>query len=176
MKLEDNVTRNFQILYTSTNGGIVFPQITEKEMSNKIIGNVYHDGVGRILFRDEVTSIPSTMFLGCDNLKSIVIPPSCRVIHDHAFLKCVNLESVKLNEGLRVVKDYAFSDTGIKKIEIPSSCFIIASYAFEGSPIKSLKLKTPSAAYRYIGAYALGRDVKVYGISKYDDFSPTSFG
>lgn len=176
MEKEKAIDNNHQILYTSTDKAIIYPSVGEWEMNEKIVSNTYKDGVGRMVFREEITSIPETLFMTCANLRTIEIPSSCRVIHDHAFYCCLCLEKVILNEGLRAIQEYAFAKTKLTKIEIPASCFIISSYAFAETPLKEVRLRTPSAAYRYIGDFVFDVNCRLEGISKYDDFSLTSLG
>lgn len=171
----DELEKCLEVIYTTTDGAIVSPRLPERDYNNKIVMNAYCNGVGKLIFAKEITSIPAWFLSGCDNLKSIVLPPTCKVIHDHAFFNCRNLESVKLG-GVRVVKEYAFAGTGLKKIRIPPTCFYLSSFAFYHSTLQVVKLNTPTAAYRYFDAYAFGKLVKMQGISKYDDFSQTAFG
>ena len=176
MDKENNLNQNNQLLYTTTDGATIYPSIEEWEMKEKIVSNTYQNGVGRMVFKEELYSIPESFFMACANLKTIEIPPSCKVIHNHAFYSCINLEQVTFNEGLRAIQDYAFCKTYLKKIEVPASCFIISNYAFAETPLKEVRLKTPTAAYRYIGDFVFDVNCRIEGISKYDDFSITSVG
>lgn len=168
--------KNHILLYTTTDRALIYPSVNECEYHEKIMSNTYKNGVGKMVFKDEITSIPNGLFADCANLQTIEIPPSCRVIHDHAFSGCFNLEKVKLNDGLRAILEYAFARTKIREIEIPASCFIIASFAFAESPLRFVRLSKPTAAYRYIGNFVVTVECRIEGISKYDDFCLTSFG
>lgn len=176
MEKDKALNKNHILLYTTTDGAVIYPSIGEHELHDKIISNTYKNGVGRMVFKDEITSIPNGMFADCPNLQYVEIPPSCRVIHDHAFVGCFNLEKVKLNDGLRAILEYAFARTKIRKIEIPASCFILASFAFAETPLRIVRLNKPTAAYRYIGNFVVSVECRIEGISKYDDFCLTSFG
>ena len=116
------------------------------------------------------------MFADCPNLQSVEIPPSCTVIHDHAFSGCFNLKDVIFNDGLRAILEYAFARTKLRTIEIPASCFIVATFAFAETPLRILRLNKPTAAYRYLGNFVVTVECRIEGISKYDDFCLTSFG
>ncbi len=174
MSKYDEIERCMQILYTTTDEAIISPRLP-KHFSNMIVMNAYCDGLGKLIFSDEITSIPSWFLSECDNLKSIELPPTCKIIHDHAFFRCHNLVNVKLG-GVRVIKEYAFGETGLKKIRIPSTCFILSSFAFFNSKLRVAVLERPTVAFRYFDAYAFGKLIKIHGISKYDDFSSTAFG
>lgn len=168
--------KNHTLLYTTTDGAVIYPSIGEYELHDKIISNTYKNGVGRMVFKDEITSIPNGLFADCANLQTIKIPSSCRVIHDHAFSGCFNLENVIFNDGLRAILEYAFTRTKLRTIEIPASCFILASFAFAETPLRNVRLSKPTAAYRYIGKFVVSVECRIEGISKYDDFCLTSFG
>lgn len=172
----NKIAQEHQLIYTTTDNAIVFPNIASWELSNKITCNVIYNGIGRMIFNEPITNIPESFFLGCENLKSVVIPSSCRVIHNFAFFTCKNLEKVKLNTGLRVIGDNAFSRTAIKRIEIPSTCLFVCHHAFDESLLRYMRLKSPTSSYRYFGINSIGKQIKVDGVSKYDDFHSTTFG
>lgn len=172
----DKIADTFQIIYTTNDNAIVFPSIAEWELNNKITLNAYYNGIGRMVFSEPITNIPVSFLMGCKNLTSVIIPSTCRVIHNYAFYGCENLEKVKFNNGLRIIGEKAFGKTGFKRVEIPTTCLFIDDNAFDDSKLKYMKLKTPTTAYRYFGVYAIGKQIKVDGVSKYDDFHSTTFG
>ena len=116
--------------YTSTNGKIVPIGNNCGEIGNKIILHTYREGVGTIVFRDELQIIPVGYFKGAENLETITIPKSVGMIEKGAFEDCHNLKKVKLQEGLLAIGERAFSRTNLDKIVIPSSVIIVGSYAF----------------------------------------------
>lgn len=175
-RIMERDNKNHTLLYTTTDRAVIYPSINECEYHEKIVSNTYKNGVGKMAFKDEITSIPNGLFADCANLQTIEIPSSCTVIHDHAFSGCFNLEKVKLNDGLRAVLEYAFARTKLRTIEIPASCFIVASFAFAETPLRILRLNKPTAAYRYLGNFVVSVECRIEGISKYDDFCLTSFG
>lgn len=172
----DKIANDFQIIYTTNDGAIAFPSIAEWEFDNKITLNAYYNGIGRMVFTEPVTNIPISFLMGCKNLTSVIIPSSCRVIHNYAFFGCSNLEKVKLNTGLRIIGERALSKTGLKRVEIPSTLIFVSDNAFDESKLRYMKLKTPTSAYRYFGVNAIGQDIKIDGISKFDDFHSTALG
>jgi len=174
--MELKIDKYHQIQYTTTDGKKATPTISSWEVVNKVISNEYKNGTGWITFEREVKSIPTTFFMGCKNLKSIVLPPKCKVVHDHAFYQCVNLEEVQLNDGLCMIQEYALSETGLKAVEIPSSCFDISTFAFWCAKLDKVKFNAPTTEYRYIGAYAFKQWHNIDGISEFDDFNSMAFG
>lgn len=165
-----------KLQYTTTDGKIATPTISSWEVVNEVIANEYENGIGWITFEREVKSIPTTFFMGCKNLKSIILPPKCKVVHDHAFYQCPNLERVQLNDRLCMIQEYAFSETGLKAVEIPSTCFDISTYAFWCTKLDKVKFNKPTTEYRYIGACAFKKWHNIEGISEYDDFNSMAFG
>lgn len=172
----DKKAQDFQLIYETTDNAIVFPSIAEWEVDNKITCNVVYNGVGRMIFNEPITNIPVSFLMGCNNLKSVIIPSTCRVIHNYAFFGCENLEKVKFNTGLQIIGEYAYGKTGIKRIEIPSTCLFINKNAFDESKLRYMRLKTPTTAYRYFDVNSIGKQIKVDGVSKYDDFNSNTFG
>ena len=57
-------------------------------------------------------------------------PPSVRAIEDCAFGDCSELTTAILNDGLEVIGDWAFAQSGLVRIDIPSSIRVIKNYAF----------------------------------------------
>ena len=57
-----------KIQYTSTDGRIVLPLTQKMEDGNRIVSNTYKNGVGKMVFKDEITSIPNGLFADCANL------------------------------------------------------------------------------------------------------------
>lgn len=74
-----------------------------------------------------LSGIPERMFMGCDNLPAIVIPPQARVIGSRAFADCAELRDVYL----------------------PASVEEIAPDAFDGCSNVLLHVRPGSAAERF---------------------------
>lgn len=58
------------------------------------------------------TSIRASMFYNCENLETVYIPDTVKVIEEYAFYKCKNLKEVEFDEGckLKLIGEYAFSE------------------------------------------------------------------
>lgn len=61
-------------------------------------------------------------FCRCTNLISIQLPNSIRELAMDSFCRCSALETLNLPEGLQYVRQDALTQTGIKKLDIPSTC------------------------------------------------------
>lgn len=103
------------------------------EKSSLILGNVggwgadvksieHKNGIGKITFKNKITSIPESAFINCSMLKSITIPNSVTEIRPGAFRNCVTLTSITIPNGVTKIGDEAF--LGCKSLEsatIPNS-------------------------------------------------------
>ena len=71
----EEVSANYKILYTSTDGNVVSPYKTDVFGAN-IVSNTYENGQGVITFDSAVTSVGNYAFYKCRNLTSVTIPNS----------------------------------------------------------------------------------------------------
>ena len=80
---------------------------------------------------DNVTSIGSSAFSGCDSLTSVVIPDSVAWIDDWAFSYCSSLTSINIPDSVTYIGEYAFSYChSLINITIPDSIASMGKYAF----------------------------------------------
>ena len=78
-----------------------------------------------------VTSVGEMAFRGNENITSIVLPESLKVIGSSAFAYCENLEAVVFKGKVTSIGNSAFRYcTELEEITIPSSVSIIAESAF----------------------------------------------
>lgn len=86
---------------------------------------VEYDGI-----KYSVTRIGEKSFEECDDLRSVTIPNSVRIIEKEAFCEC-HLTSVTIPNSVTTIEEMAFCDCqGLTSITIPSSVTSIGSYAF----------------------------------------------
>ncbi len=64
-------------------------------------------------------------------LECIDMPPSVRVIKDHAFRNCLKLATAILNDGLEEIGEGAFKGCALVHIDIPPSVMEIHDTAFK---------------------------------------------
>ena len=70
-------------------------------------------------------------FGNCANLKSMVLPESCKYIGEYAFYLCTSLETVKLPSGIDSIWDLCFANcTSLKAVELPENVRYINESAF----------------------------------------------
>ena len=89
----------------------------------------------------ETVTLPSNLsqierytFSRCSNLKDIQFPKTVNVIGEGAFYNCVSLTELELPENLYVIGDYAFlSCTALTTVDFPERLFSIGRGAFYGA-------------------------------------------
>ncbi|MBQ9173577.1 MAG: leucine-rich repeat protein, partial [Bacteroidales bacterium] len=82
------------IVYTSTDGSIITPSVTEGFGAN-FVNSTYSGGEGRMIFDGAVTSVPNTAFIEIEKLESITFPKGVS-ISSFAIVDCPDLKSVKI--------------------------------------------------------------------------------
>ncbi len=90
-----------------------------------------HD-IGVVLFPEiDVWSIDKEAFSYCENLTSIILHKSLRVIDDSAFIGCSSLSDISIPSSVRWIKRHAFECcNNLTKITIPASVCEIGAEAF----------------------------------------------
>ena len=150
-----DVSTNYQILYTSTDGNVVTPYKTDAFGAN-IVSNTYENGQGVITFDGEVTKIGERAFYNCSNLKSITIPDSATLIGQEALRYCKSLTSVNIGDGVVSIKDLVFSEcSSLTDVVFGESVAEILGYAFANcSSLSSIVIPnsvTELAGYVFYG-------------------------
>ncbi|MCR5407503.1 MAG: leucine-rich repeat domain-containing protein [Bacteroidales bacterium] len=141
-----------EIWYTSTDGEIVEPYATDVFDAN-IISNEYSaNGLWKIVFDGNVTSIGKRAFYFCTRLQSISIPSGVTSIGSEAFYKCTNITSFIIPETVSTLGEGAFQFCqSLESIDIPLSITKIPSYCFFNcSHMHSIKLHSSITS---IGGY-----------------------
>ena len=95
------------IIYTTSDSNIVSPR--SDGFGTTIISNEIINGVGVIVFDDNITTIGNYAFSGCSSLTSVTIP-SVTTIGNYAFYGCSSLTSVTIPDSVTTIGYYAFRD------------------------------------------------------------------
>ena len=74
----------------------------------KLTSNTYENGVGRLTFNGEVTTIPQKAFYENELLEYIKIPNGVTFIGDYAFYCCSSLASITIPDSVTLIRDGAF--------------------------------------------------------------------
>ena len=108
---------------------------------NSVPWSKHYSEIVKVNISKGITSIGSYSFIGCNNLKSIIIPDSVISIGSYAFRQCTKLESVNMPKYIENIGDYCFSEcTRLNNIVIPSKVTSISRGMFYGC--KNLNLVT----------------------------------
>ena len=129
----DQEGSNPVIIYTTTDGLPVRPNSAEGIISDKleILSNTYENGIGKLVLRDTVTTIPKRSFAYCSTLESIRIPESVITIGDYAFLSCTNLREIVLPRSLATIRNGSFVDCkSLETIDLPQALTTLGRFSF----------------------------------------------
>ena len=96
------------------------------------------------LSQADVTEIPDNAFLGCSNLRKIILPTKLRKIGYQAFLGCRGLTSISFPAGLEEVGSGAFNGcTRLREVHFSGAQpKVIGFAAFNGVPAPNLPAET----------------------------------
>ena len=143
---------NKNILYTTNNGRTITPY-SLGGFTGSLVSNEYVDGLGILTFNQDVSTIGSWAFHGCDNLTSMTLPESVTTIGGSAFDQCSNLTSISLPDGLALIKSYSFADcSSLTSLILPNQLTTIEHCAFNGC--SSLNEITLPESLTSIGEFA----------------------
>ena len=96
------------------------------------------------LSQADVTEIPDNAFLGCSNLRKIILPTKLRKIGYQAFLGCRGLTSISFPAGLEEVESGAFNGcTRLREVHFAGAQLKVVGFAaFNGVPAPNLPAET----------------------------------
>ena len=85
-----------------------------------------------------VESIGDMAFIGCMNLRRIIIPNGVTNIGNSAFKDCKSLEGVEIHEGVKSIGEGAFANCiALREIELPDSVSTIGRPVVSFSPFET---------------------------------------
>ena len=114
---------NNEIIYTTKYGYPIELSVTTGFGGN-VVSHTYENGHGKIVFDNDVQTIPSSAFKNCNSITTITLPDSVTSIGDYAFKDCNSLTSVIIPESVISIGKCAFDGcTGelIVNCNIPSA-------------------------------------------------------
>lgn len=132
---EDLVPKNNRLIYSGST--TVSPRVN---MGVNIIATNFENGVGIIVFDDQLTEIPINAFSGYTSLTGVEIPDGVELINNSAFYNCTSLSNVIIGSGVTEIspnstgsiRSYgAFEGcTSLSSITIPDNVITIGHQAF----------------------------------------------
>ena len=91
----------------------------------------WKDEITSVEIGEGATSIGSSAFCYCGNLRSITIPDSVNSIGRYAFYRCGSLDNVVIPNGVKTIGNYTFHDCeGLTNIRLPEGLTGIGEQAF----------------------------------------------
>lgn len=116
-----------EIWYTSTNGSVISPNVSDWFFYNNniskiypsIVNNAYHDNLGIVRFDMPVQQIPKECYKDNNTLVSIILPDDVEVISNEAFYNCQMLDSIYIPAKVSVISEKAFGvNVHLRKIVV----------------------------------------------------------
>ena len=121
-----------EIIYTTKYGYPIELKVTGG-FGGYIMEHTYEDGYGRIIFDNDVVSIPYEAFAGCVSLTALLLPNSLSRIDSYAFSGCDNLVSITIPDSVTSIGYSAFDGcSSLTSVTIPDSVTSIGDWAFYG--------------------------------------------
>ena len=107
----------------------------------------------RLELPEELTSVGSLAFYGCEELLAVTIPNGVTRIGSYAFAECSNLTMLTLGSGITEIGECAFSDcVSLNALRLPENLRIIGMKAFYRC--ESIPAVTVPASVQSIGMSA----------------------
>lgn len=87
--------------------------------------------VSKVNLPEGLTSIGTTCFYRCSNLKTVKLPSTLKTISTQAFYLCTSLEDIELPSSLNTIENGVFSNcSALKTITIPSGVAVLNQNCF----------------------------------------------
>lgn len=118
-----------EIYYTSTDGNII--ELSSSYSGVQPISNTYENGIGKMVFRRDLTEIGDYAFVDCYKLTSIKLPSSVKTIGKSAFADCRRLPYINIPDEVTSIGTSAFYYClSLQNIVIPDSVTNIENSTF----------------------------------------------
>ncbi|MBQ3182758.1 MAG: leucine-rich repeat protein [Clostridia bacterium] len=116
----------------------------------------HSSSINNVIVEEGVTTLASSAFNSCTNIRSISLPSTLTTINVAAFYNCYSLSSINLPDGLDAIGDLSFfSCRSLRNINIPNGVSYIGSYSF--SHCTSLESIDIPIAVNYMGCNAFDK-------------------
>ncbi len=105
------------IWYKTKNGDTIELQLTNG-FGGSIVSHTYDNGYGKIVFDDDVTTIPLNAFRDCTSITNVYLPDGVKEIAKGAFYNCSALENITLPASVTTIGEWAFDDCSLEYVAI----------------------------------------------------------
>lgn len=108
----------------------------------------YKGDAKNLVIPETIQGVPVASIRGLyhnENIKSVVIPSSVKVICCDAFYNCAALEKVTLPEGLLCIDQGAFRETALTSVTLPKSLLYIGFDAFGSDNLSEINIPDDAA-------------------------------
>lgn len=128
-----------EILYITKRGFPITPPKTNG-FGAEFQSNTYENGIGRLVFNNDIKEIPSKSFSGLNTIEHIKISDSVTSIREDAFEDCTALTSVTIGKRVNKIENDAFwnctslTEIYCKPTAAPSVIYYEISYRYDNGP------------------------------------------
>ena len=98
------------------------------------------DDITSVAIHETTRVIGPAAFYHCTELRAVYIPDSVVNIENIAFYECNNLKNVHFGEGIKRIGGKCFYDTSLCAVDLPDGITEIGVQSFYGAPIEELDL------------------------------------
>lgn len=89
-----------------------------------------NSSIQKLIFAEGIQEIPNYIAQYLDNLVEVVLPSTVTSIGSSAFSRCKQLKHIDLPTGLKIIGEYAFTYTGLESVELTAGIECIGEEAF----------------------------------------------
>ena len=115
---ERNITcNNNEIIYTTKYGYAIDLAITDGFGGN-YVSHTFKGGYGKIIFDNDVVTIPLNAFRDCNSITNIYLPSCVQEIGKGAFYGCESLASITIPDSLTKIGEWAFAGCAFEYVAI----------------------------------------------------------
>ena len=97
-----------EILYT-TKYDLIIELGNTQGFGGNLVYNTYENGVGRLTFGNDVTTIPENAFKDCNSMEYIKMPNGVKSFGSNAFYDCISLKCITIPDSVTSIGENAFS-------------------------------------------------------------------
>jgi hypothetical protein len=145
------------------------PGVHALSFNTEIIGHTFENGIGKLIFENELTEIKNNAFRYCGSIIKIYLSNSINIIGNYSFDNCRNLEYIKLPYNLTSIGSHCFG-SNFNLVELDFfNINEFKQYALAGTSLNKITLHQLNPPILN-GSQIQGGDL--LGIPFFDDYGP----